>query len=96
MTSPRVLEPFDRELPRSATTIFDRSCLARTRSTRLPMPRRRALDRFVRNRIDRRLPTVRGSGAAEAQFHRRAVSGPAAASRSALSASAYTGRAGAS
>ena len=30
-------------------------CLARTRSTRLPMPRRRALDRFVRNRIDRRL-----------------------------------------
>jgi len=55
MTKPRVLEPFDRELPRGATTLFDRSCRARTRSTRLPMPRRRVLDRFVRNRIDRRL-----------------------------------------
>jgi hypothetical protein len=31
MTTPRVLEPFDRELPRGATTLFDRSCLARTR-----------------------------------------------------------------
>ena len=29
MTIPRVLEPFDRELPRGATTLFDRSCLAR-------------------------------------------------------------------
>ena len=28
MTNPRVLEPFDRELPRGATTLFDRSCLA--------------------------------------------------------------------
>jgi len=59
---------------------------------RLPMPRRRALDRFVRNRIDRRLTDdSRAPVRAEAQFHRRAVSEPAEASRSALSSLAYTG-----
>ena len=35
MTNPRVLEPFDRELPRGATTLFDRSsrCRFRDRAT---------------------------------------------------------------